>query len=268
MQSEQPKISIVIPNYNNEKYLLDSLHSVLKQDYPNLEVVIVDDCSTDSSREIIQRIAASDSRVKPLYKTINQGVVLARHDGIIASCGMLISTLDSDDIYITSRKISKEFDCMNQKYINANDKVIAYSGIQLIDKNSQKIATMKGACIEGRGFTQFLGRSCLIPRDFLMSKSLYFEVGGFDTSIPLYEDWDLKLRLAKIAHFHYSNDRGIGYRQHLNGLSTTSRARHLYWLVYVFLKNFEWRWLSSYIRALPLFSLFFVKSIIKSLLRR
>jgi len=77
----------------------------------------------------------------------------------------------------------------------------------------------------------------MIPRDFLCTKKQYLAVGGFDKDIPIYEDWDLKIRLSKENKFCYSGVDGVAYRRHGTGLSSVKSSEHVKWLKYIFEKN-------------------------------
>lgn len=202
-----PKISVVIPNFNNEKYLSLCIDSVLVQDYPNLEVVVVDDASTDGSLTILKGFQRKDARVKVIYKAENEGLVSARNDGIKFATGEYISTLDSDDIYTYTKKISDEYNCLRDFSPTSSRPIIAFSQIQLIDELGGVLGTASRLIPDGDIFAKLLSRSTMIPRDFLMHKTLFDAVGGYNNKIPLYEDWDLKLRLSKIANFRYAGDR-------------------------------------------------------------
>lgn len=93
---KEPLISIVVPIYNLESYVRKCLGSLVGQSYANLEIVVVDDGSSDGSHRIIEEFAHADARVKPVYKS-NEGVSLARRDGIEASTGDYIFFIDGDD---------------------------------------------------------------------------------------------------------------------------------------------------------------------------
>lgn len=248
-----PKISVVIPNFNNEKYLSLCIDSVMAQDYPNLEVVVVDDASTDNSIKILNEYQKKDVRFNVIYKAQNEGVVAARNDGIRSATGEYIATLDSDDIYTYKQKISDEYRCLSRFATTSSRPVIAFSQIQLIDEKGGILGTPSRVIPDGEVFAKLLSRSTMIPRDFLVHKDLFNVVGGYNKNIPLYEDWDLKLRLSKIADFRYTGKIGIGYRRHSGGLSSTRCLRHIYWLTYVFLKNISFREPEAIIQALTPF---------------
>ena len=93
---EQPKISVIIPAYNAETYLEPCVRSVLQQTYQNLEILLIDDGSTDKTWEICRALAAADSRVRPIRKE-NGGVSSARNAGIAAASGAMLIFVDGDD---------------------------------------------------------------------------------------------------------------------------------------------------------------------------
>ncbi|MDD6812335.1 MAG: glycosyltransferase family 2 protein [Lachnospiraceae bacterium] len=95
-QKELPLISIIIPVYNVEKYLTRCLESVVAQTYSNLEIILVDDGSTDNSGKVCDKYQEIDSRIKVVHKK-NGGVSDARNEGIDEACGEYIAFVDSDD---------------------------------------------------------------------------------------------------------------------------------------------------------------------------
>lgn len=92
-----PKISIIIPIYNVENYLHQTLFSVTNQTLKNIEIICIEDCSTDMSAEILRKFAENDSRIRIIQHTYNQGVSIARREGILLSSGEYIMFLDGDD---------------------------------------------------------------------------------------------------------------------------------------------------------------------------
>lgn len=92
-----PKVSVIIPNFNNAQYLQESIKSVLNQTLDDIEVIVVDDCSTDNSWEILQQIEKTDSRIKVIKNQENSGAGLSRNAGLDIATGEYIKFLDSDD---------------------------------------------------------------------------------------------------------------------------------------------------------------------------
>ncbi|MHB8790390.1 MAG: glycosyltransferase family 2 protein [Desulfobulbaceae bacterium] len=237
--SDQETISVIIPNYNNGLYIDKCLDSVAGQSYGNLEIIIIDDCSTDSSPDIIRLYAARDKRFVPIFNADNIGVARNRHKGLMMCRGAYVSTLDSDDVYCRPDKLEKEYARMREKQQEGLDNCIVFSGIVLIDRNGKVLGRQHDVIREGAIMNDIVRRTCMVPRDFLFTREQYLAAGGFDTRIRIYEDWDLKIRLAKRNRFYYSGIDGIGYRRHGAGLSAASPLCHAGWLLRIFAKNYS-----------------------------
>lgn len=232
----QPKVSVIIPNFNNAHYLKECLDSVAQQSYKNLEIIIVDDCSTDNSINIIKNYEKHDIRIRLIQNEINQKVSKTRDIGIKESTGNWITTLDSDDFYYSTKKIEEEMKLILTYNSNYN---IAFSGIIHVTQQGNLLSKImtSNTLKTGDIFEEIITRNCAIPRDFIFSKELYELVGGYDENIPLYEDWDLKIRLSKKANFLFTGIDGIAYRRHKNGLSSIKHDEHKKWIKLIFDKN-------------------------------
>lgn len=106
-------VSIIMPAYNAEKYISESIESVLAQTYKNWELIIVDDCSRDSTRQIINGYMQKDSRVKFIFLKQNSGAAVARNVAIENAKGRYIAFLDSDDLW-KKEKLKKQLDFMQK----------------------------------------------------------------------------------------------------------------------------------------------------------
>lgn len=231
-------ISVIVPNYNNEEYIEECLDSILSQTYSALEIVIIDDASTDSSIEILKRYEELHPNIKVIYNQINQGVTKNRDIAIQQSSGKYITTLDSDDFYTDQQKLEKEIALIKTFEEKGKTNIIAFSNIVLVNKNGKRLyPNAKNNIREGDIFVNIFARDCMVPRDFIFTKEQYYVVGGFDLDIPIYEDWDLKLRLAKQNEFYYTGLDGIAYRRHSEGLSAANGSKHIKWLKHIYKKN-------------------------------
>lgn len=126
------KVSVIIPIYNKEKYIEKCLESVLNQTYSNLEIIVVDDASTDSSLEIVKKI--SDERIKIIALAENKGVSNARNEGIDLATGDYICFLDADDYWVLD-KIEKQV-----KFIEDNNYTFIYGGYDYLKNGKRKNA--------------------------------------------------------------------------------------------------------------------------------
>ena len=105
-----PRVSIIMPVYNSEKYLPDAIQSVLNQTYTNWELIVIDDCSTDSSFNYVKQIAATHTQIIPLQLPTNSGAAVARNLGIDYANGKYIAFLDADDLWLPEKlKIQVDF---------------------------------------------------------------------------------------------------------------------------------------------------------------
>lgn len=221
--SDSPCVSVIVPNYNNDKYIIKCIDSIRKQTYNNIEIIVVDDCSTDKSLEILEKI--DDIRV--IKNTSNLGVSKSRNKGILAANGVYITTLDGDDEFINKNKISNEMSLLIT-HENQGKDVVAYSNILKISRIGIPLFSYKDHQMnEGDVFAPLYLREGMIPRDFLCKKDLYIKAGLYDEGMSLYEDWDFKLRLALTTQFFYTGQLGVGYRTNPKGLSFADKEKHL-----------------------------------------
>lgn len=128
-----PLISVVMPVYNTERFVAQAIESVLNQTYQNLELILVNDCSTDKSLLILESYARKDKRVRIISNEKNIGVAHTRNLGIQAAKGAYIALLDSDDLW-EETKIEKQL----TQIINAQAK-ISYCSLAMVDEDGKKI---------------------------------------------------------------------------------------------------------------------------------
>ena len=112
-----PVISVIVPTYNLEYYIAETLDSILAQSFTDFEVLVIDDHSTDKTVEIVQQYQSKDSRIKLLTNQHNKGASGARNTGIFAAKGEWVAFLDGDDLW-TIDALEVRLDCL-QKYPNA-----------------------------------------------------------------------------------------------------------------------------------------------------
>lgn len=135
-----PLVSIIMPCYNAERYIAQSIESVLAQTYQEWELLITDDCSTDSSVEIIKRYCEQDGRINVFVPNEHQGTAKARNVSISRAKGRFVAFLDSDDIWY-SEKLEKQIN-----YMLDNEVAFTYSSYEIIDfQGNQRNKIVKDA---------------------------------------------------------------------------------------------------------------------------
>lgn len=177
-----PKVAIVMPNYNKEKYIAEAIECAESQTYDNLEIIIVEDCSTDSSPSIIAEWAGKpNSRIKVITHKENKGLTYSRNEAISFTDAEFIMNLDSDD-GIKSTAVTNLMAAMRPGY------GITYSSFY----------TSRNQIIRPREYDLgFLMLKNYIPVCNIYRKEAWASVGGYDTSFSLgAEDWELWIAMG------------------------------------------------------------------------
>lgn len=218
-------LSVIIPNYNNAKYIEKCIDSVLGQSYPIEEIVIYDDVSTDNSRAILKEyVDRYPDRIRLILAEENKGVSVAR-DIAIRSCHTeYVTTLDADDFFYDRDKLKREMDVINRSDVPA----CSFSQTVLVDEEGNINGELEPICDLQRDFrfrtvTQLIGVH--VARDICMPLNAYIQVGGFVHDMKLFEDWDLSLKLLSKCPFYFSGGYGTAYRQKNSGLSSVSQRK-------------------------------------------
>lgn len=118
----QDKVSIITPSWNSEKYIEKTIESVQKQTYMNWEMIVVDDCSTDRTVEIVEKISEEDPRVRIIRQEVNGGAAKARNRSLCEATGRYIAYLDADDIWKPT-KLEKQVEFMPNKISDALERM-------------------------------------------------------------------------------------------------------------------------------------------------
>lgn len=133
VENTNSKISIITPVYNSEKYIENTIKTVLNQTYQNWELLLVDDCSTDNSKNIIEEYTKKDKRIKYFILEKNSGAAVARNYALEKSTGKYIAYLDSDDLWF-KEKLEKQL-----RYMEENDYVFTCTDYEKIDNEGNSL---------------------------------------------------------------------------------------------------------------------------------
>jgi teichuronic acid biosynthesis glycosyltransferase TuaG len=123
------KVSVITPSFNSQVYIEQTIRCVLNQTYYDWELLIVDDCSTDQTIDIVNNIAKNDPRVKLIIQNVNQGAAAARNTAIKNASGIYLAFLDSDDLW-KKDKLQLQIDFMQENQIG-----FSFTAYEIIDKN-------------------------------------------------------------------------------------------------------------------------------------
>ncbi|TAF56612.1 MAG: glycosyltransferase [Oscillatoriales cyanobacterium] len=192
--SRSPLISIIIPVYNGAATIGETIVSLQQQTHSPLEILVIDDGSTDDTVAVLQAIAEPRLRV---VSYANAGQAVSRNRGLELARGEYISFIDADDLW-TPDKLADQLAALMAQPRAA----VAYSWTDHIDQNRQFLRHGPQLCFEGDVFRKLLYSDFIgSGSNILVRRSAIVEVGGFDPSLPPAEDWDCWLRLAQRFEF-------------------------------------------------------------------
>jgi glycosyltransferase involved in cell wall biosynthesis len=212
-----PKVSVITPVYNGEKYLQQAIHSVLTQSFEDWEFVVVDDGSTDSTPVILSEY--SDPRLIVLSQ-VNSGEAAARNKGLDHAQGELIAFLDADDIYLPHH-LSETVTYLNQY----RDRDAVYTDGYHIDQEGQRLnnlSSRRRGPFEGWVFPEVVRAADVFgpPMVVVLRRELVDQHAiEFDPRIVIGPDWDFLTRYSEIANFGYIDKPTCLYRIHTTNIS-------------------------------------------------
>lgn len=198
-----PRVSVVMPTFNRAKELPRAIHSVLSQTVHDLELIIIDDASIDNTESVVKSF--NDNRI--LYKklTKNVGGAEARNIGIRSACADIIAFQDSDDEW-TCLKLETS---LNELESNEELGAVFSSYILVWETGCRIMPSGKHIFQEDDAYNSLLWKNNVGTPTLVVKKRLLNKVGGFDPSMPRYQDWDLALRLAKITQLRYLREPSL-----------------------------------------------------------
>jgi hypothetical protein len=204
---EKPIVAVIIPVFNKREYIKETVNSVLKQDFENFEIIVVDDGSTDDSLEVVESI--KDPRLQ-IFSQSNSGVERARNFGFSQSVGPLVVFLDADDL-MNSNRLRKQIDLFNA----SADLVLAGTWASVIDHSGNIIGSIRpptsNAALQLAHLfrNQFVSSSVMIKRSAIQNDVVFNETRGKRFA----EDYDLWLRVAKNGRVANIPERLTAYRR-------------------------------------------------------
>jgi len=226
-------VSIGVPYFNAQKYIFYTLESIKNQTYTNIELILINDCSSDNSQQIVDDWLSLNRRcftnVITLVNSENRGLAHSCKLLELASNGIYFSKLDSDDV-ILPNKISQQV-----AYLNTHDDIaMVYSNTLLIDSDGtlyhddyydqQNFSTVVNKVApSGFVFKDLLLEDFIPNPSVLIRKEIIDKVDGYDKSL-FNEDWDLWLRIAKDHKIHFMVGEFCKYRIHPESMMRRSES--------------------------------------------
>jgi glycosyltransferase involved in cell wall biosynthesis len=207
-----PLVSVIIPTYNHAQFVTQAVDSVLAQTYPNVEVVVVDDGSTDQTRDLLSRY---EGQINYIYQE-NKGLSAARNTGILAAHGDYLLFLDADDL-VPPNKLELQVPYLESR----SDFGLVYSGWQYINEDGTQVLGEARPKKQGQLLKDLLrGTFFCIPGAALIRRECFERVGLFDEALRAEEDTDMWVRLARAGYaFGYVDQCLFQYRIRQDSMS-------------------------------------------------
>ncbi|MCQ4315484.1 glycosyltransferase family 2 protein [Stutzerimonas zhaodongensis] len=224
------RISVIVPCYNYAEFVGDALRSVLSQDHPSFELIVVDDGSTDDSAAVIQRVIDNARDSSKALRTVfvrqaNQGVSAALNAGLAVAQGEFIASFDADDVMVAGRLR------LQADYLAAHPEVGCVGGIaqRIDDQGALLPKKAKNRQVKRYDFAQVLANCIVVGGNLAMYRREAIDrVGGYDSSIKV-QDFQITHKIAYAGYFiDVLPDIVTLYRKHAGGLSRNYEAEYRY----------------------------------------
>lgn len=220
-----PLVSVVIPVFNGEKHVRRAIESVANQTYQNMEIIIVDDGSTDNTPQIISAFIKKDPRIITITNETNFGFVKSLNKGIENSKGKYIARLDDDDVWSDNQKIEKQV-----VFLEKNYNYVLVGGGVIVKKESDDKEMIRYLFPEN---DSEIRKTLLVDNLFAHSavvflKSAFDKVGGYEERFGFFADRELWLKLGKVGKFYNFPEYFIHYSdKEANSGKYDSRNRNI-----------------------------------------
>lgn len=218
----KPKISVLLPVYNGEKYIETAIKSILDQSLSDFELIIINDGSTDNTSTLLQEYAIIDSRIKVITNDCNKGIVHSLNSGLAISCGEYIARQDADDISFDER-LEKQMSCMDDHddvgVLGTWSESIDNDGVtSIISRPPAQSFLIKWSLLFG---------NCMIHSSVLIRRSILKQLGGYDEKQIFAEDYDLWSRVSFEYRLLNLPEILVKHRLHSNRVSVLNSERQL-----------------------------------------
>jgi glycosyltransferase involved in cell wall biosynthesis len=207
-------VSVIMASYNHERYITEAIESVLNQTYPELELIIIDDCSKDNSKEVIQSFQKRDDRVKPFFHKDNLGIARTANNAIDAATGKYLSFIGSDDVWVPT-KLEVQL-----KVLEGNEDAVVWSEGDIINADGA-LTGQKFTDFNARGGKPTSGRIYrdIINENYVFGQSLLFKKAytnnlRFNPDLKYLSDYQFVVDLAYQHDFLFIPKSLAKYRIH------------------------------------------------------
>ena len=212
------KCSVLLTVYNGGAVLHTAIESILQQDEPDFEFLIIEDCSTDDSANVIRRYAASDARIRPMFHERNAGLPTSLNEGIAAARSDLVVRMDHDDVAARNR-IGTQVEFMRlHPEVAVAGSFVYHMGRRPADDHLVTVPTGHAEIVR-----TFERKNCIYHPSAILRRDAILSLGGYRAEFWNSEDYDLWLRVAKFHQLANIPEPLLRYRFSVDGMTFTQR---------------------------------------------
>lgn len=221
--TENKKVSVILPTFNGAKFIDRAISSVLNQTFRNLEILVVDDGSSDNTFEVVLNFSKQDARVIYLKNEKNLGIQRSLNLALKSSKNEYIARIDDDDEWIDKEKLEKQINFLNEN----QDYFLVGTGTIVVDENRKELFRFLNPKTNDEIRRSLLKRNCFTHSSVLFRKESVLKLGGYsETEETLHvEDYDLWLRLGKFGKQANLSDYSVTFMNREKAISSQNRLK-------------------------------------------
>lgn len=224
MARRQPLVSIILPTFNREKLIKKSVESVLSQTYKNLELVVIDDFSSDSTPDVLSQYQRDDQRVKVIRNGENIGFVRSLNKGIKQANGFYVARIDDDDFWCDKQKLEKQVNFLE----NNPDYALAGGGVVKTDEKGREVARFLFPESDPEIRQRMLLSDPFVHSSVLFKKDDWQTANGYDENFDYSQDWDLWAKLGRLGKLYNFQEYFVYYLQGKQNRCNKNIRHHLF----------------------------------------
>jgi glycosyltransferase involved in cell wall biosynthesis len=218
-----PKVSIQIITKNRAKLLPLALESALSQTYKNLEIIIIDNNSTDKTEDLVKKYVSNDNRIKYFRVVENWGITKTRNFALSKSTGKYVAVLDSDDFWLTQDKIEKQVEFLQKN----SDYVLVGTHTIIVDNHNQKIGEIVNQTEWSKIKEMSLIKNQISHSSVLIRKDTLMIIDGYDEKYEIWEDYATFLKLGRENKIANLPEFLTAYKKHGDNISNLNKIKNL-----------------------------------------
>lgn len=225
------KISVLMPVYNSENYLKDSIESILNQSFTDFEFIIIDDASKDDSWAIIKEYEKNDKKIVALQNIVNIGTTKSLNTGLSLAKGKYVVRMDADD-WSYPERLKKQYEFMEKH----QDVGVSGGTIEVCDKNLNILNVRDYPLTDSKIRKIIFRYSPFAHSATIWNRKIMMEVGGYNENIPVSQDCELYFSVGKLSKLGNVGDKLIKLRMHGESVSISKNLEQEKYAIFARIK--------------------------------